>query len=83
MRKETRRSFNEDLSEDEMSYLLTQGHRIKSNKELEEESLRALKQQEKRFIKEGVCEECGAYDVLFNLKGSFLCGVCKNNLGKR
>lgn len=76
-------SYDYDDNDDEISCLLKEGHVIKSNRELKEESLRNLKQQEKSFIKEGTCDECGAYDILFNSKSGFLCGVCKNGFCKK
>ena len=33
-----------------------------------------------RLIQEGVCDECGAYDTVYNIGDSCVCSVCKKNL---
>lgn len=34
------------------------------------------------WIKEGDCEECGAYGILYNVDGRLLCEDCRNELGE-
>lgn len=52
----------------------------------EEEKLRAIQLRKKRralasgeiWAKEGECEECGAYGILYNIDGRLLCEDCKD-----
>lgn len=52
------------------------------------EKLRAAKLRRERaelvrgmmWIREGECEECGAYGILFNMEGRLLCEDCKDTL---
>lgn len=32
------------------------------------------------WVKEGVCQECGAYNILYQRDGSLICEACKDNL---
>ncbi len=39
-----------------------------------------LKKRRKNKIKEGVCEECGNFDVLYEVEGKLICENCKEAL---
>lgn len=47
----------------------------------EEEKWKRVKETEDKWIKEGPCEECGAFDILYKIKNRFVCEDCKENLG--
>ena len=36
-----------------------------------------------RLIREGVCDECGAYDTVYNMGDYSVCSVCRKNLGNK
>jgi signal-transduction protein with cAMP-binding, CBS, and nucleotidyltransferase domain len=40
----------------------------------------ALSGETETWIKEGVCSECGAYGLLYNIDGKLLCESCKDEL---
>jgi len=45
------------------------------------EETEKLKRVEKaKQVREGVCEECGNYDILFMVNGTLLCESCKDNI---
>ena len=54
----------------------------------ETEKLKAIKLRKNRsalargeiWVKEGECEECGAYGILYNVEGRMLCEDCKDEL---
>jgi len=54
--------------------------------ELEEfASIREEEEKLKRFqkakqVNDGICEECGNYDVLYKINGSLICEGCKENM---
>ncbi len=55
---------------------------------LKEAQFRDLKLKEKKWVKEGTCEECGAFDILSRYKEMFLCSEClklmnSNNKSKK
>jgi hypothetical protein len=33
-----------------------------------------------RSIQEGVCDECGAYDMVYDLGDCCVCSICRKNL---
>jgi len=35
---------------------------------------------EERWVKEGICEECGNYDILYKVDDRLLCETCKDNV---
>ena len=37
-----------------------------------------LKMQEKSWVKEGICEECGVFDILSRFENKFICDECRN-----
>lgn len=49
----------------------------------EEEKKKRIKfADEYKWIREGPCDECGAYDLLYDFQGSFLCADCRKALRK-
>lgn len=52
---------------------LAEGMQIKE----ESEKLKRIKESKKgKGFKEGVCNECGEYGILYNVEGSFVCDNC-------
>jgi len=46
----------------------------------EKEKLKRIKSvDEYRWVKEGPCEECGAYDLLYKVGARYLCSECKKH----
>lgn len=41
---------------------------------------RVKKAKERRNVYEGICEECGAQDLLFRANGMLVCESCKNSM---
>ena len=37
-------------------------------------------ESKKRFTREGICEECGATDILYKIDGRLICESCKNSI---
>ena len=47
----------------------------------EEAKLKRIKSiNSEKWIKEGSCDECGAFDILYKLRNKFICENCKENL---
>lgn len=48
----------------------------------EKEKLRrkASRRHEEGWLKEGVCEECGNFDLLYNLDGRLICESCRDRM---
>ncbi len=46
----------------------------------EEEKLRRKEFRRKETLKEGVCEECGNFDFLYEQDGKLICEGCRNNM---
>jgi CBS domain-containing protein len=49
-------------------------------KEEEAKWKRIKKEDSEKWIKDGSCEECGAFDVLYKFRNKFVCENCKENL---
>ncbi|MGB9708162.1 MAG: cyclic nucleotide-binding/CBS domain-containing protein [Candidatus Pacearchaeota archaeon] len=46
----------------------------------EEEKLERIRAvDEYRWVKEGPCQECGVYDLLYKVDGRYLCATCKKH----
>jgi len=77
MNKMKRKNFDEDsmAMEDFRQWFMLQDTRA-----MNEANLKKMRSEEKKWVKEGICEECGAYDVLSKFKNSFVCSACINNL---
>lgn len=71
-----RKIFDEDLNEmqDFTSWYALHDTAVK------EARLRRLKGEEREWVREGVCEECGAFDVLSRMRNTFLCNSCMDHL---
>jgi len=87
-----RKKLNED---DEMNNNgmtgFTEWFVLQDTDSLKEAQFKDLKLREKKWVKEGICEECGAFDILSRYKGMFLCSEClklinsnsKNKINKK
>ncbi len=51
-----------------------------SIREESEKLKRIQKASERNFVKEGMCEECGQLDLLYNVNGSLVCESCKEGI---
>ena len=71
-----KRLFDENMSEmqDFTSWYTLQDNEVKEAK------LRRLKGEEREWVREGVCEECGAFDILSRVRNDFLCNSCMSHL---
>ncbi len=41
---------------------------------------RIKKAKSREFMREGICEECGAQDILYRINGMLICESCKNSI---
>ncbi len=41
---------------------------------------RVRRAKDKDFMQEGICEECGAQDILYRIHGMLVCESCKNSV---
>ena len=71
-----KRIFDDDMNEMQD---FTQWYALQDN-EVREAKLRRLKGEEREWVREGVCEECGAFDILSRIRNTFLCNSCMNHL---
>ncbi len=49
---------------------------LRDTEELKQAEFGELKMKERNWVKEGMCEECGGFDILSKHNGIFLCGEC-------
>ena len=54
----------------------TEWFALQDTEKLKEDQFRELQLKEKSWVKEGKCEECGAFDILSKHKEIFLCTEC-------
>ncbi|UZE94040.1 MAG: hypothetical protein IB618_00490 [Candidatus Pacearchaeota archaeon] len=54
----------------------TEWYLLQDTDALKEAQFRELKFMEKKWVKEGTCEECGGFDILSKHEGMFLCNEC-------
>jgi len=47
---------------------------------IREETEKLKRVQKAKQVREGVCEECGNYDLLYMINGTLLCESCKDNI---
>lgn len=84
-----RRKILSDKNEDEMDEMNMQMHGfserffLQDTNSLKESEFKDLKLREKGWVKEGFCEECGAFDILSKYKGMFLCSKCLRSIKLR
>ena len=46
----------------------------------ESEKLERIRHGGKRMLRQGMCEECGNFDILFKIDGRLLCETCKDRM---
>ena len=55
-------------------------HELKEVAEIREEPNKLKRLQKAKSRKEGVCEECGNYDILSMVHGNLICENCKESI---
>jgi len=53
---------------------------VEKLKRLETKTLREPKIHETNVMREGICEGCGNYDILYRVDSQLICGPCKNTM---
>ena len=53
---------------------------LKEFDEIREESDKLKRVKKAKLIREGVCEQCGNYDVLYMVHGNLICENCKDKI---
>jgi len=66
--------------EPSLSDIVTRSIEIKEENAKLNRRKAALSGETETWIKEGVCSECGAYGLLYNIDGKLLCESCKDEL---
>jgi len=46
----------------------------------ETKKLKRIKAKDRKFMHEGICEECGNTDILYRVHGMLICESCKNSI---
>lgn len=75
--KMRRKLFEEDTNE---MGDFTKWYSLHDTGELKEARLRRLKNEEREWVREGACAECGAFDILSRVRNTFLCNSCMDHL---
>lgn len=53
---------------------------IEEFSKIREEAEKLKRVEKAKQIREGICEECGNYDVLYKVHGNLICESCKDNI---
>lgn len=53
---------------------------LKEFDQIREEADKLQRVKKAKLINEGICEECGNYDILFKVHGNLLCESCKDKI---